>query len=124
MKEHVGEEVTLRGWLYNKRGSGKIAFLQLRDGSGVGEEDARPEIDSCPISLVEESKLKNGLASSFVLLLPFLFDLDFHFQHFFCGPKKADIAVCAECGIDTLFGVEADELLIFEADSEGLFPLG
>lgn len=32
---HEGREVTLRGWLYNKRSSGKIAFLQLRDGTGV-----------------------------------------------------------------------------------------
>ena len=31
---HVGEEVTLRGWLYNKRSSGKILFLILRDGTG------------------------------------------------------------------------------------------
>src|SRR5205814_1034074 len=28
-------EVTLRGWLYNKRVKGKIAFLMIRDGSGV-----------------------------------------------------------------------------------------
>jgi asparaginyl-tRNA synthetase len=27
--------VTLRGWLYNKRSSGKIQFLQVRDGTGV-----------------------------------------------------------------------------------------
>lgn len=33
-KEFVGKEVTLNGWMYNKRSSGKIAFLQLRDGSG------------------------------------------------------------------------------------------
>lgn len=33
-KEFVGREVTLKGWMYNKRSSGKIAFLQLRDGSG------------------------------------------------------------------------------------------
>lgn len=32
---HIGQEVTLRGWLYNKRSSGKIVFLQLRDGTGV-----------------------------------------------------------------------------------------
>ncbi len=31
---HVGEEVTLKGWAYNFRSSGKIFFLQLRDGSG------------------------------------------------------------------------------------------
>ncbi len=32
---HEGEEVRLRGWLYNKRSSGKLHFLQLRDGSGI-----------------------------------------------------------------------------------------
>jgi asparaginyl-tRNA synthetase len=33
--KHVGEEVQLRGWLYNKRSSGKIRFLLLRDGTGI-----------------------------------------------------------------------------------------
>jgi asparaginyl-tRNA synthetase len=32
---HVGEEVKLPGWLYNKRSSGKIRFLLLRDGTGI-----------------------------------------------------------------------------------------
>jgi asparaginyl-tRNA synthetase len=32
---HTGEQVTLRGWLENARSSGKIAFLQVRDGSGT-----------------------------------------------------------------------------------------
>ncbi len=32
---HVGQEVTLSGWVEKKRSSGKIAFLQVRDGSGV-----------------------------------------------------------------------------------------
>ncbi len=31
---HVGEEVTIKGWLHNRRSSGKIHFLILRDGSG------------------------------------------------------------------------------------------
>jgi asparaginyl-tRNA synthetase len=31
---HEGDEVTLRGWLHNRRSSGKIHFLQLRDGTG------------------------------------------------------------------------------------------
>ncbi len=35
LKKHVGEDVTLKGWLYNKRGKGKIAFLILRDGTGL-----------------------------------------------------------------------------------------
>lgn len=34
LSDHVGREVTLRGWLTGSRSSGKIAFLQLRDGSG------------------------------------------------------------------------------------------
>jgi len=31
---HVDEEIVLKGWQYNKRTSGSIAFLQIRDGSG------------------------------------------------------------------------------------------
>src|SRR5262245_19390383 len=32
--KHEGESVTIRGWLHNRRSSGKIHFLQVRDGSG------------------------------------------------------------------------------------------
>jgi asparaginyl-tRNA synthetase len=32
--KHEGEEVTLKGWLHNRRSSGKIHFLIVRDGSG------------------------------------------------------------------------------------------
>ncbi|HET6486618.1 MAG TPA: asparagine--tRNA ligase [Spirochaetia bacterium] len=42
--KHVDQEVEIRGWLYNLRSKGKIAFLQLRDGTGriqaVAEETA------------------------------------------------------------------------------------
>lgn len=31
----VGKEVTLSGWVYNKRSSGKVGFLILRDGTGA-----------------------------------------------------------------------------------------
>ncbi|WOV89075.1 asparagine--tRNA ligase [Sporosarcina oncorhynchi] len=34
MPNHIGETVRIGAWLANKRSSGKIAFLQLRDGSG------------------------------------------------------------------------------------------
>jgi asparaginyl-tRNA synthetase len=34
LKNHVGKEVTLHGWLFNKRSSGKIRFVILRDGTG------------------------------------------------------------------------------------------
>jgi asparaginyl-tRNA synthetase len=31
---HLGEKTIIKGWIYNKRFSGKIGFLQVRDGSG------------------------------------------------------------------------------------------
>lgn len=34
LNKHVGEEVCVKGWMYNKRSSGKIHFLQVRDGTG------------------------------------------------------------------------------------------
>jgi len=34
-RKHVGETVAFRGWLYNKRSSGKLHFLQVRDGTEV-----------------------------------------------------------------------------------------
>src|SRR6478672_10479555 len=49
--KHESQEVTIKGWLHNRRSSGKIHFLTLRDGSGfiqavmskaaVGEEQFR-----------------------------------------------------------------------------------
>lgn len=35
LQHHVGEEVKIHGWLYNKRSSGKIRFLVVRDGTGL-----------------------------------------------------------------------------------------
>lgn len=35
LKNHIGAEVVLKGWLYNARSSGKLVFLQLRDGTGI-----------------------------------------------------------------------------------------
>jgi len=35
LAHYPGQEVTLRGWVYNKRSSGKIRFLIMRDGTGV-----------------------------------------------------------------------------------------
>ena len=32
--QHVGQEVTIRGWLRSRRDSGKLHFLTVRDGSG------------------------------------------------------------------------------------------
>ncbi len=35
ISKHLDEEITLKGWLYNKRSSGKLNFLEIRDGTGI-----------------------------------------------------------------------------------------
>lgn len=35
LNNHLGESVTLSGWVYNTRSSGKVAFVILRDGTGL-----------------------------------------------------------------------------------------
>ncbi|HEY6193151.1 MAG TPA: asparagine--tRNA ligase [Bacteroidota bacterium] len=35
LPRHAGETVSIRGWLYHKRSSGKIRFLVVRDGTGI-----------------------------------------------------------------------------------------
>ncbi|MDR0846239.1 MAG: asparagine--tRNA ligase [Lactobacillales bacterium] len=45
VKKHVGETVTLGAWVANKSGKGKLAFLQLRDGTAFFQGVAfRPEL--------------------------------------------------------------------------------
>jgi asparaginyl-tRNA synthetase len=34
LSDHVGESVSIRGWIWNRRSSGRIHFLLLRDGTG------------------------------------------------------------------------------------------
>ena len=35
LSQHVNEEVTLKGWVYNYRSSKNLFFIELRDGSGI-----------------------------------------------------------------------------------------
>jgi len=35
LSEHIGDTVTLRGWIYHTTSKGKLHFVQLRDGSGL-----------------------------------------------------------------------------------------
>lgn len=35
LKKYTGEEVTLRGWVFNITGKGKLQFITLRDGTGI-----------------------------------------------------------------------------------------
>lgn len=60
--KHVGKEITLKGWLANKRGSGKVQFLHMRDGSGfmqcvMGAQDVPPEVFEKVKHLGQESAL-------------------------------------------------------------------
>jgi asparaginyl-tRNA synthetase len=60
--EQLGQEVSIKGWVCNSRSSGKIAFLQIRDGSGfvqaVAEKDA---IDKVSWKAVEEMTLESSV---------------------------------------------------------------
>jgi asparaginyl-tRNA synthetase len=63
LKDHVGQEVTLRGWLYNKRSSGKLHFLELRDGTGIAQcvvfkGDVSPELFAMADRIQQESSLE------------------------------------------------------------------
>ena len=62
LSQHVGEEVTLKGWLYNMRSSGKLLFPQLRDGTGivqcvVAKNSVTPEVWEALKPLGQESSL-------------------------------------------------------------------
>jgi asparaginyl-tRNA synthetase len=60
---HVEGEVTLRGWLYHRRSSGKLHFLMVRDGTGtiqcvVFVKDVTPEVFEQAGRLAQESALE------------------------------------------------------------------
>ncbi|MDQ0257435.1 asparaginyl-tRNA synthetase [Evansella vedderi] len=60
--KHVGQTVTIGAWLANKRSSGKIAFLQLRDGTGfiqgvVVKAEVEEEVFKLAKELTQESSL-------------------------------------------------------------------
>lgn len=62
VNRHVGEEVRIGCWLHNKRSSGKIQFLQLRDGTGyiqgvVVKSEVSEEIWDNAKSLTQESSM-------------------------------------------------------------------
>lgn len=60
--KYVGQEVTIGAWLSNKRSSGKIAFLQLRDGTGfiqgvVVKAEVAEEVFQNAKSITQETSL-------------------------------------------------------------------
>jgi asparaginyl-tRNA synthetase len=61
--QHEGQEVTLHGWLDNRRSSGKLHFLQVRDGTGtiqcvVFKGNVSPEVFQEADHLPQETSLR------------------------------------------------------------------
>nr|WP_062532848.1 asparagine--tRNA ligase [Jeotgalibaca dankookensis] len=61
-KENIGQEVLIGAWVTNKRSSGKIAFIQLRDGDYyfqgiVLKNEVEPEVFEIAKSLTQETSV-------------------------------------------------------------------
>src|SRR5574339_1088046 len=60
ISKYVGQEVTIKGWVYNRTDKGKLCFLLVRDGSGFVQcvafkGDLDPEVFDRVIRLPQES---------------------------------------------------------------------
>ncbi|MEM1416689.1 MAG: asparagine--tRNA ligase, partial [Myxococcota bacterium] len=59
---HVGDEILVEGWLYNRRGSKALQFLELRDGSGIVQgivaKKANAELFEQASALTQETSLR------------------------------------------------------------------
>ena len=61
--QHVNEEVEIQGWLFNKRSSGKIRFIIIRDGSGqvqgtLVKEETEPKLFDLAAAVTQESSVR------------------------------------------------------------------
>ncbi|MFQ5596388.1 MAG: asparagine--tRNA ligase, partial [Anaerolineae bacterium] len=59
---HVGQEITLKGWVYNKTDKGRLQFILVRDGTGtiqavVFKKNVSPEVWEAAAGLTLESSL-------------------------------------------------------------------
>jgi len=60
--DYAGQEVTVKGWLYNRTDKGRLQFLQVRDGTGIVqvvafEKEVAPEVFADIGRLTQESSL-------------------------------------------------------------------
>ena len=63
LTKHVGSQVLLEGWLHHRRSSGKIEFLQVRDGSGLvqcvaSKADVSEEVFARCAAVTQESSIR------------------------------------------------------------------
>ncbi len=62
LSQYDGQQVTIKGWVYNRRSSGKIQFLLVRDGTGIVQavmvkKEVSPEIFALTRELTQESSI-------------------------------------------------------------------
>ena len=60
--KYEGQDICIKGWLYNKRSSGKLHFLQVRDGTGIIQAvifkgDVDPEVFEKADKISQESSI-------------------------------------------------------------------
>lgn len=62
IRHHAGKEVELKGWVYNFRSSGKIFFLQFRDGSGrVQIVYSKTDLNEASWAILESLRLESSV---------------------------------------------------------------
>jgi aspartyl/asparaginyl-tRNA synthetase len=61
-KDVVGQTATIKGWAYNVRSSGSIAFLQIRDGSGFTQAVvAKQNVDDASWNAAIETTIESSV---------------------------------------------------------------
>jgi asparaginyl-tRNA synthetase len=91
--KHEGAEVTLHGWMYNRRSSGKLHFLQVRDGTGtiqcvVFKGNVTPEVFHEADHLPQETSLSVTGTVKKDARSPIGFELDVKDLRVFARPAR------------------------------------
>ena len=60
--KHEGQEITIKGWLYNKTDKGRLQFLMLRDGTGIIQavafkKEINPDAFAAALAVTQESSV-------------------------------------------------------------------
>lgn len=67
-KLHVGEQVEIKGWVYNRRSSGSISFIEVRDGSGFMQCVAsKNDVDEASWSAIDAATQESSIILTGIL---------------------------------------------------------